>query len=442
MGKEGYTILVVDDEKAFALLVSQILRDEGYRVKTASTGDEALKVLDTYEPDLIISDIRMPGMDGMALMETVREKYPDTDFIMITAFATVETAVAAMKRGALDYIAKPLKEPEEIRQLVRKAYEKAQLVSENRALREELRGELPPMEIIFLGLDSLLEDIKAVAQTDTTVMMYGETGTGKSLIAKVIHQMSGKRGPCVTINCAAIPEQLLESELFGYDKGAFTGAVRSKKGKFEFANDGTVFLDEIAEMSAALQAKLLRVLQEKSFERLGGLETITTNARVIAATNRDLKGMVIEKKFREDLYYRLNVFPLHVLPLRERKTSIPKLTEYLVRKLSARIGKTIKEISEESMKRLMAHHWPGNVRELENLIERAIILSREGVLTIRPFERREETTKGGMDMKSNEKRAIENALRKTGGNRKSAAGILGISLRSLQYKIKEYGIEV
>lgn len=439
MGREGYSILVVDDEKAFALLVSQILRDEGYRVKTASSGEEALKVLDTYEPSLIISDIKMPGMDGIALMETVKEKYPDTDFIMITAFAAVGTAVAAMKRGALDYIAKPLKEPEEIRQLVFKAYEKAQLVSENRALREELRGEFPPMEIIFLGLDTVLSDIKAVAQTDTTVMLYGETGTGKSLIAKIIHQMSGKKGPCVTINCAAIPEQLLESELFGYDKGAFTGAVRSKKGRFELANDGTIFLDEIAEMSGGLQAKLLRILQEKNFERLGGLETITTNARVIAATNRDLKGMVSERKFREDLYYRLNVFPLHIPPLRERRSYIPKLTEYLARKLSAKIGKTIKEVPQESMERLMSHHWPGNVRELENLIERAIILNRDGMLTIQPFEQREEAMEG--DIKSIEKRAIENALRKVQGNRKAAATILGISLRSLQYKIKEYGIE-
>ena len=440
MGREGFNILVVDDEKAFALLVSQILRDEGYRVKTASSGEEVMKILDTYGPDLIISDIKMPGMDGIALMEKVKEKYPDTDFIMITAFAAVETAVAAMKRGALDYIAKPLKEPEEIRQLVLKAYEKAQLVSENRALREELRGEFPPMEIIFLGLDTVLEDIRAVAQTDTTIMVYGETGTGKSLIAKVIHQMSGKRGPSVTINCAAIPEQLLESELFGYEKGAFTGAVRTKKGKFELANNGTIFLDEIAEMSAALQAKFLRVLQEKSFERLGGLETITTNARVIAATNRDLKNMVAEKKFREDLYYRLNVFPLHIPPLRERKAYIPELTEYLVKKLSAKIGKTIRDVPGESMARLMSHHWPGNVREIENLIERAIILNKDGMLFIPLFEQREEAIEG--DIKSVEKRAIEHALKKTQGNRKAAAGILGISLRSLQYKIKEYVIEV
>lgn len=440
MGREGFNILVVDDEKAFAFLISQILRDEGYRVKTSSSGGEALKILEHYEPDLIISDIKMPGMDGIALMEAVKEKYPDTDFIMITAFATVETAVAAMKKGALDYIAKPLKEPEEMRQLVLRAYEKAQLVSENRALREELRGEFPPMEIIFAGLDTLLEDIRAVAHTDTTIMVYGETGTGKSLIAKVIHQMGGKRGPCVAINCAAIPEQLLESELFGYEKGAFTGAVRSKKGKFELASDGTIFLDEIAEMSAGLQAKFLRVLQEKSFERLGGLETITTNTRVIAATNRDLKGMVSEKKFREDLYYRLNVFPLQVPPLRERRSYIPELAEYLVKKLSAKIGKAIKDIPKESVARLVSYHWPGNVRELENLLERAIILSRDGILAIPPFEQQEGATEG--DIKSIEKRAIENALKKTQGNRKNAAAILGISLRSLQYKIKEYGIEV
>ncbi len=439
MSKENFRILIVDDEQSFALLVSQILKDEGYKVTTAAGGNEALNLIDRYNPDLIISDIKMPGMDGIAFMNAVKSRFPDSDFIMITAFATVETAVAAMKMGALDYITKPLKEPEELRQLVLKAYEKYHLVSENRALREELQGGFPPQEIIFAGMENILDELRAVAGTDSTVILYGETGTGKSLIARVIHQMSGRKGLFVTINCAAIPENLLESELFGHEKGAFTGALQAKKGKFEYANNGAIFLDEIAEMSPGLQTKLLRVLQERRFERLGGLETIATSARVIAATNRELKEMVSQKKFREDLFYRLNVFPVHIPPLRERKTAIPQLTGYLVKKLKARIGKVIEEIPEESVGRLLSHQWPGNIRELENVLERAIILSRDGKLSFPPFEQIPED-QGGGDMKSIEKRAIENALGKTAGNRRAAAESLGISLRALQYKIKEYGI--
>jgi DNA-binding NtrC family response regulator len=439
MGRENFRILIVDDEVSFSLLVWQILRDEGYRVKSAASAEDALKILDGYSPDLVISDIRMPGMDGIAFMNEVKSKYPETAFVMITAFAAVETAVAAMKMGALDYITKPLKEPEELRKLVSKAYEKNELMTENRALREELRGEFPPADILFAGMEKVRDDIRAVAGTETTVMLYGETGTGKSLVAKVIHQLSGKKGLLVTINCASIPENLLESELFGYERGAFTGALQSKKGKFELADNGTIFLDEIAEMSPNLQAKLLRVLQERSFERLGGLETTGTNARVIAATNRNLKELVAGNRFREDLYYRLNVFPVHIPPLRERKEIIPQLTEYLVKRLSVKIGRTITEIPAESMERLMSHQWPGNVRELENLIERAIILSRDEKLSF-PFFGQAQEEPVGEDMKSIEKRALENALRKTEGNRKAAAEMLGISLRSLQYKIKEYQI--
>jgi DNA-binding NtrC family response regulator len=440
MGKENFKILIVDDEPSFSLLVSRILKDEGYRVKAMSNPVEALKAADDFEPDLIISDLRMPVMDGISFMNEVKTKNLNIDFIMITAHATVETAVNAMKMGALDYITKPLKEPEELRQLALKAYEKHRLVFENRALREELQGDTPPVEIIFAGIEDIAGDAEAVAKTDSTVILYGETGTGKSLIAKVIHQMSGRKGLFVTVNCASIPENLLESEFFGYEKGAFTGAVKSKKGKFDLANDGTIFLDEIAEMSPNLQAKLLRVLQEKSFERLGGVDTIKTNARVITATNRDLKMMVSDKNFREDLYYRLNVFPIHIKPLRERKKFIPQLTEYLVKKLSLKIGKTIHEIPEESFERLVSYQWPGNIRELENTIERAMILSRQGMLSIQIPEPVHEDSRAG-DMRSIEKKAIENALNMTNGNRKSAAEMLGISLRSLQYKIKEYGVK-
>lgn len=441
MNMENFRILIVDDEQSFSLLLSEILRGEGYRVRSAINGNEALNVIDSYNPDLVITDLKMPVMDGITLMANVRAKYPEIDFIMITAFATVESAVNAMKLGAMDYITKPLKEPEELRQLVLKAYDKYRILNENKALRDELQGDLPPMELIFAGLEDIVEDVKAVAATDTTAILYGETGTGKTLIAKIIHQLSNRKGLFVTVNCASIPENLLESEFFGYEKGAFTGAVKSKEGKFEFANNGTIFLDEIAEMTPNLQAKLLRVLQDKSFERLGGLDTLKTDVRVITATNRDLKALVADKRFREDLYYRLNVFPVLIKPLRERAKFIPQLTGYIAKKLSLKIGKTIKEIPDESTQRLMSYQWPGNIRELENTIERAIILSRDGRLLIPRLEAPAEDMFSG-DMKSIEKKAIENALKKTNGNRKSAAEILGISLRSLQYKIKDYGIEI
>ncbi len=441
MKEENFRILVVDDEQSFALLISRILKDEGYRVESSPAPSDALARIDEACPDLVISDLRMPGMNGIDFMASVRAKHPETDFIMVTAFASVETAVSAMKLGAADYITKPLRDPDELREVVRKAFENQKLVAENRALRDEIGGGLPPLPLIFAGMEKVREEIEAVAPLDTTIMLYGETGTGKSLIAKVIHQLSGKKGFLVTINCAAIPENLLESELFGYEKGAFTGANRTKKGKFEFADEGTIFLDEIAETSPPLQAKLLRVLQEKSFERLGGLETIRTDARIVAATNRDLKQLVSERRFREDLYYRINVFPVHIPPLRERQESIPELAENLGRKFSLKVGKRIDGISPQSVGRLKSYHWPGNIRELENVIEKAIILSRDGTLSIPELRESSEEPLSG-DMKQIEKKAIENALRITGGNRKAAADVLGISLRSLQYKIKDYGITI
>lgn len=440
MNKGNYKILVVDDEQGFALLISRILRDEGYSVKTMSYPREALIEVDAYLPDLVITDLKMPGMNGVEFMASVREKHPETDIIMVTAFASVETAVAAMKLGALDYITKPLKEPEELRRVVLRAFEGQRLAAENRALREEIAGDLPPLDLIFSGMPTILEEIRAVAPADTTVTIYGETGTGKGLVAGVIHQMSGRRGVMVTINCAAIPENLLESELFGHERGAFTGAIRTKKGKFELADEGTVFLDEIGEMSPSLQAKLLRVLQDRRFERVGGLDVIQTSARIIAATNRDLKQLVAQNRFREDLYYRLNVFPVHIPPLRQRRDIIPELSRYLVEKLSRKIGRPISGIPQDSIEHLMSHEWPGNIRELENVVEKAVILSRDGILTV---PRLHDTSEGGRagDMRSIEKKAIEEALKKTGGRRKEAAEALGISLRSLQYKIKGYGIE-
>lgn len=444
MQKENFRILIVDDEKSFLLLLSKILEDAGYTVKGFTGPENAIKAVDSYSPNLVITDLKMPKMSGIQLMEEIKNRNSDIDFIMITAFATVDTAVSAMKKGASDYITKPLKDPEQLRIAVSKIYERQRLVDENKLLKSEAFHDMPPIEIVFSGMENILKEIKDVAPTDATVILYGETGTGKSLIAKIIHYMSGRTGPFVDINCAAIPENLLESELFGYEKGAFTGALSQKKGRFELAGDGTIFLDEVSEMSPALQAKFLKVLQDRTFERLGSLNTIKTNARVIAATNRDLKALVEEKKFREDLYYRLNVFPINIPSLRDRKKHIPDIAGYLVKVISARLGKEAKTIPAEEMVRLAGYAWPGNIRELENVIERSVIISRGNQLILPDLEPAKaeisDTQKMEGDLKTVEKIVIENALSKTNGNRKKAAEILGISLRSLQYKIKEYGL--
>lgn len=446
MEKATCKILILDDEQSFLLLMTSILTDAGYTVQGASAPDAALRMLDEFRPNLIITDLKMPKMDGITFMDRAREIVPDADFIIVTAYATVDTAIAALKKGALEYITKPLKDPEELRIAVAKIAERQNLIAENRQLRSDLFGALPPLDIIFAGMEPILRDIEDVAPTDATVIMYGETGTGKSLIAKVLHHLSGRSGPFVEINCAAIPEQLLESELFGFEKGAFTGATQQKKGRFEIANDGTIFLDEIAEMGLGLQAKLLKVLQDKTFERLGSLSSLRTNARIVAATNRNLKDLSTEKKFREDLYYRLNVFPVTIPPLRERTAQIPAIADFLVRSVSARLGKPVRPLSQSAYAALTHYDWPGNIRELENLIERSIIISRGQELSLphlgaaTPAEQQEPSSRG--DMKSVERTAIVNALKQTDGNRRRAADILGISLRSLQYKIKDYEIDL
>ena len=305
--------------------------------------------------------------------------------------------------------------------------------------------ELPPFEILFAGMEDVYEKIMRVAPTDTTVILYGETGTGKSAIAKAIHLLSGKKGNFVEINCAAIPETLIESELFGYEKGAFSGAVKSKPGKIEIAKDGTLFLDEIAEMNPTVQAKFLRVLQDKTFERLGGLTSIKTNARFVVATNKDLLELVRQGKFREDLYFRVNVFPIYIPPLRERKEAIFKIAEYIINKLSEKIGKDPLKLSKNFKEILKKYPWPGNIRELENVLERSFILAKGEELELEPgfFEKDKilQDKEEPKNLKELEKRAILEALKKTGGNKKKAAELLGISLRTLYYKIKEYNLK-
>ncbi len=445
MNKENFRVLVVDDEHSFLTLLTRILEDEGYTVKGVKAPEEAMKAIDSFAPSLVITDLKMPTTDGITFMEQVRRRNEEIDFIVITAYATVETAVSALKKGALDYITKPLRDPEQLRLSVAKVFERQGLITENVLLKSGVFADMPPTEILFGGIERVLQEIRDVAPTDATVILYGETGTGKSLIAKVVHHMSGRSGPFVEINCAAIPETLLESELFGYEKGAFTGAQSQKRGKFEVANDGTVFLDEISEMSLTLQAKLLRVIQDRTFERLGSLSTMKTSARIIAATNRNLRELVSEKKFREDLYYRLNVFPISIAPLRERKEYLGRIADYLVETISARLGKGKKRIPQGSVNRLVGYPWPGNIRELENILERSIIISRGEELEIPDLgfpggvgDRQQQQEPE--DLRTLEKIAIEKTLVKTGGNRKHAAELLGISLRALQYKIREYDL--
>jgi DNA-binding NtrC family response regulator len=442
MNKENFRILIVDDEESFLLLMTRILRDEGYTVKGVANPAAALAAMDLFSPGLIITDLKMPGMDGIHFMQEAK-KEREADFIMITAYATVESAVEAMKMGAADFITKPLQSPDQLRIAARKIFERQSLINENILLRTGQDDGVPSPEIVFAGMGNVMKAVQDVAPTDATIMLLGETGSGKTLVAKAVHILSGRKGLFVDINCAAIPETMLESEMFGHEKGAFTGAVSMRKGRFELADEGTILLDEISEMSPALQAKFLRVLQEKTFERLGSVNSLKTSARVIAATNRDLKQMVAEGKFREDLYYRLNIFPISVTPLRERIEHIDLLSRHIVEKVSRRLGKKTGVITPESLKEMKSYAWPGNIRELENVIERAIIVSRgpEIEITLAVQGPAADESGAASDLKSIEKEAIGNALKRCGGNRKAAALELGISLRSLQYKIKEYGLK-
>ncbi|MBF0318508.1 MAG: sigma-54-dependent Fis family transcriptional regulator [Nitrospirae bacterium] len=445
MSKENYRVLIVDDEDSIRLLLLRVLEDEGYTIKSASNGKDALLVCEGFSPHLILLDLKMPQMDGLAFMEEFRRgglSSHETDIIVLTAYATVDTAVRAMKLGAMDYISKPLDDPDVLRFAAAKAYDRRRLLIENEALKTEQLKGLPPLEIIFGGMEDVLAEVRAVAQTSATVLITGETGTGKTLIARVLHALSARSGPFVDLNCAAIPENLMESELFGYEKGAFTGAMAPKRGKFELASGGSILLDEVSEMSPALQAKFLKVLEGGAFERLGGTITQKVDTRVICATNRDLQKRVAEGRFRDDLYFRLNVFPINIPPLRTRKLHIPKLCHYLAAAISKRIGKDTVELSEQEVEKLASYVWPGNVRELQNIIERSIIMSKGGIAApARAIPIGQPEGVDTLNLAELERRAIEDALNRAGGIRKDAAAALGISLRNLQYKIKEYGLK-
>ena len=434
--------------------LSIMLKKEGYEVVTAENGGDALKTVQGEIFDLVISDVKMPGLDGIDVLKAVKEVSPETVVIMITAFATTETAVEAMKLGAYDYIIKPFK-VDELKLIIKKALEKHSLRKENILLRREIEsrvgfenfiGKSEPMQRIF-GL------IKQVADTKSTVLITGESGTGKELVAKALHFNSARKdGPFVTVNCGALPETLLESELFGSMKGAFTGAVSNRQGLFEAANGGTLFLDEISSTTPALQIKLLRVIQEREFKRVGGTADIKVDVRVLAASNSDLQAEVKRGNFREDLYYRLNVIPIHIPPLRERKDDIPLLVDFFLRKYSS--DRALKSIAPDAMKLLMNYGWPGNVRELENTIERMVILAagdtiqrehiQDIIKDVRPCPELvpSDIPDAGMDiealLENAEKTLLKKALEKAGGVKTEAAKLLGLSFRSFRHRLQKY----
>ncbi len=443
-------ILIADDEPNMIWALKKALSKEEYEIISADNGEEAVEGL-AEEPDLIIMDLKMPKMNGLEALRKIKEINPKIPVIMITAHGTTDTAVEAMKIGALDYISKPF-DIDELKVVIKKALEYKSLNDEINYLRERLDESSSKIVFKSRSMEEVLKLVYKVAPTEANVLILGESGTGKELIADEIHRLSKKnKGPLIKLNCGAFAENLLESELFGYEKGAFTGAVSRKKGKFELAEGGTVFLDEIGEISEAMQVKLLRVLQEKEFERVGGETTIKGDFRIIAATNKDLKSMVDDNKFREDLYYRLNVVPIKISPLRERKDDIPLLIEYSIDRFSSQMGKNRFRISNEALDLMMKYDWPGNIRELQNIVERCVILASGQEITedLLPNEIKSQNNlvgssivlpEEGISLEEVEKNLIMQALERTDQNQTNAAKLLGITRHTLIYRMEKYNI--
>ena len=456
-----YRILVADDEENIRMLLSETLKDEGYEIIEVTNGDEAVKEVKKSDFDCALMDVRMPVLDGMEAFLKIREIRNNLPVIFLTAYGSSDLAIKAMKKGAYDYLTKPF-DLEELKVKVKKAIELKELTEnapkfekdENRYISDEIVGNSPKMQEVF-------KQIGKVAESDATVLIRGESGTGKELVAKAIHHHSNRKNkPFIVVNCAAIPETLLESELFGHEKGAFTDAYARRIGKFEQAQDGTIFLDEIGDMSLNLQAKLLRILQEKTFSRVGGNETIVSNARVLAATNRNLEKLVETGEFREDLFYRLNVVTIWLPPLRERKEDIPLLVDYFVAKYAEKYKKDVRGVSKEVLELFLDYDWPGNVRELENAVARGVIVTSAPLILIEDLpqtlrdktkqERQGEVKVEGQLEEENlnlpkliekiEKEAIIKALEKAEGNKTKAAQILGISRKSLFNKLRYYNL--
>jgi len=446
-------ILVADDEPSHRQMIEAVLAAEGYEVTQAEDGQAAISAIEDRFYDLVIMDIRMPNVDGIQALQKIKQISPDIPVIIMTAYASVGTAVDALKSSAYDYLIKPL-DIEELKILVAKALHHHQLEQENIYLKERLNDRFDFSNIIghSPAMKKLFETMALVAPSEATVIIVGESGTGKELIANAIHQNSPRKDfPFIKVNCAALPETLLESELFGHEKGAFTGAIARKQGRFQLAHNSSIFLDEIAEMAPATQAKILRVLQEREFEPVGGTQTIKVDTRVIVATNKNLEKEIQEGRFREDLYYRLNVITVEVPPLRRRREDIPLLADFFLKHYAEKNRRLIKGFTPRATDLLMRYDWPGNVRELENIIERAVIMARGEMITPLEFpfdlqdldvelkESRIDLTPG-RSLKEVEKVLILRTLEEARGNRTHAAGILGISRRTLQLKLKEYGI--
>jgi two-component system NtrC family response regulator len=451
------TVLIVDDEKNYRLVLEALLAPEGYEIVTATNGADALQMVTEGDIDLVVTDMKMPGMTGMELLESSKKVKPDIPVVMMTAFGTIEMAVEAMKKQAFDYITKPFQN-EQLKLTVKKALENYRLVKENRMLSRALSdrfrfdniiGKSKPMRRVF-------DLISKVAQTKASVLISGPSGTGKELIAKAIHYNSPRKDrPFISINCGALTETLLESELFGHEKGAFTGAVAMKKGRFELADGGTLFLDEVGDMPSPLQVKLLRVLQEMEFERVGGTRTINVDVRVLSASNRNIKEDVANETFREDLFYRLNVIQIEVPSLKERLDDIPLLINHFIGKYRTEADRKI-ELSPEARKMLYGYSWPGNVRELENVIERAVVLNSNGVITPDDFPEELKGAEADFDverfippgvplpraLEQIEEKLIRRALVQCDNVQSHAAGMLGITKSLIQHKMKKYNITV
>lgn len=453
---EKQSILVVDDESAQRQILSGHLKQKGFSILEAASGEDAYKIVNDKLVDIIITDFKMPGLSGLDLLKKVKVNNPEVAIVIVTAFGTIEMAVQAMKEGAYDYLTKPV-DLDELDLLIKRIVERQQLLSENRFLKEQLVDKYKLSGIVADSkkMEDVLNVAVRVADSKASVLIRGESGTGKEILAKAIHFASPRsEKPFIAVSCAALNENLLESELFGHEKGAFTGADKQRRGRFELANEGTLFLDEIGDLPISTQIKLLRVLQEEQFERVGGSQTITVDVRIIAATNRDIEKLISEGKFREDLFYRINVVKIEIPPLYERKEDIPPLIDFFIDKFIKDTNKKKAEFSKEALNVLMKYNYPGNIRELENIVHHSIVLSRNEIISTDdlPIGIKSLTSEENMSspsypltlpeqVESLEKKLVMEALQKTNKNQSKAAKLLGISERNLRYKLEKWGLK-